>query len=102
MAADIVPHLPPTIAQLPLFVSARYTRPQLIGRCSATGIDWIGSAALVERIRSISHGLASLGMVRGDRVAMISESRPEWVLGSVLSMAVTSPAGAILPRAPAS
>jgi long-chain acyl-CoA synthetase len=97
MAADIVPHLPPTIALLPFFVSERYPRPQLIGRCSASGIDWIASAELVERVRSISYGLASLGMVRGDRVAMVCESRPEWVLTDFAVLAVGAATAPIYP-----
>lgn len=80
MAADIVALLPPTIALLPFFVGERYPGPELIGRCSEAGIDWIAGSALVERVRALSNGLASLGMARGDRVAMICESRPEWVL----------------------
>jgi long-chain acyl-CoA synthetase len=97
MAADIVPHLPPTVALLPFFVAERYVHPELIGRCSATGIDWIPSSALVDRVRSISYGLAALGMVRGDRVAMICESRPEWVLTDFAVLAVGAATAPIYP-----
>jgi long-chain acyl-CoA synthetase len=97
MAADTVPHLPPTVALLPFFVRDRYPREQLIGRCSATGIDWIASAALVERVGSISHGLATLGMVRGDRVAMVCESRPEWVLTDFAVLAAGAATAPVYP-----
>jgi long-chain acyl-CoA synthetase len=97
MAADIVPHLPPTIALLPFFVSERYPRPELIGRCSASGITWIPGTALVERVRALSHGLATLGMVRGDRVGMISESRPEWVLTDFAVLAAGAATAPVYP-----
>jgi long-chain acyl-CoA synthetase len=34
----------------------------------------------LQRVHSIAAGLYSLGVRRGDRVAILSESRPEWVL----------------------
>jgi long-chain acyl-CoA synthetase len=71
--------LPLTIAALPFFASGRYPKPDLIGRCSATGIATTSGRDLVERVRDLGLGLAELGMNRGDRVAIISESRPEWL-----------------------
>jgi long-chain acyl-CoA synthetase len=35
---------------------------------------------MLERIRDLSLGIAALGVQAGDRVALISESRPEWLL----------------------
>jgi long-chain acyl-CoA synthetase len=40
----------------------------------------ISSDELLSRARSIAAGLCSLGVRRGDRVAILSESRPEWTL----------------------
>jgi long-chain acyl-CoA synthetase len=71
--------LPLTIAALPFFASGRYPKPDLIGRCSAGGIATTSGRDLVERVRDLGLGLAELGMNRGDRVAIISESRPEWL-----------------------
>jgi long-chain acyl-CoA synthetase len=71
--------LPPTIAALPFFASGRYPKPDLIGRCSAAGIATTSGRDLVERVRDLGLGLAEVGMRRGDRVAIISESRPEWL-----------------------
>jgi long-chain acyl-CoA synthetase len=44
--------------------------------------DWqeISSAEMLLRIGRIARGLYSLGVRRGDRVAILSESCPEWVL----------------------
>jgi long-chain acyl-CoA synthetase len=52
---------------------------------------------MFERIRDLSLGFASLGISAGDRVAMISESRPEWVL---CDMAVLALGGILVPIYP--
>jgi long-chain acyl-CoA synthetase len=40
----------------------------------------ISHAMIRERVRRIGLGLAELGVRRGDRVAILSENRPEWAL----------------------
>ena len=42
--------------------------------------DPISHASILERVRRIALGLAELGVRRGDRVAILSENRPEWAL----------------------
>jgi long-chain acyl-CoA synthetase len=74
-----IPDLPPTIAQLPFFASGRFPRPDLIGQCSSSGIDYTSGRDLLERVRDLSLGLSSLGMARGERVALVSDNRPEWL-----------------------
>ena len=40
----------------------------------------ISSDELLKRAREIAAGLAALGIKRGDRLAILAESRPEWTL----------------------
>jgi long-chain acyl-CoA synthetase len=89
-----------TIADLPFHAMGRFPRPLAVGRCrgeksggpgapgvidrgaGAPGviIDGLSSQELFERTRDVSLGIGALGIRPGDRVAIISESRPEWIL----------------------
>lgn len=50
----------------------------------------IPAAEMLKRVRLIAAGLYSLGVRRGDRVAILSESRPEWVLTDAACMFATA------------
>src|ERR1044072_3088489 len=47
----------------------------------------IPAATFVERIKNVALGLASLGIRPGDRIALLSENRPEW---SIADLAILS------------
>src|SRR5207244_2841694 len=52
-------------------------------------------AAAAEAVRRLAQGLVALGIAPGDRVALISENRPEWAIADLAVMsagAVTVPA----------
>jgi len=53
------------------------------------GKEWLHVSAevFVERVRSVALGLAALGIKPGDRVALLSENRPEW---SIADFAILS------------
>jgi long-chain acyl-CoA synthetase len=55
----------------------------------------LGWAETARRVRLLARGLRSLGIARGDRVAIIADNRPEWVIADLAIMsagAVTVPA----------
>ncbi|MEP6568718.1 MAG: long-chain fatty acid--CoA ligase [Acidobacteriota bacterium] len=53
------------------------------------GSNWINITAetFVERVRNVALGLADLGIKPGDRIALLSENRPEW---SIADLAILS------------
>lgn len=53
------------------------------------GDEWINIPAeeMVERVQNVALGLAELGIKPGDRVALLSENRPEW---SIVDLAILS------------
>jgi len=66
----------------------------LIGVCRADRIDYTNGADLLETVRAIAHGLGTLNVAPGVRVALLAESRPEWLfvdLAILASGAVTVP-----------
>jgi long-chain acyl-CoA synthetase len=85
--AQPIAEIPETIAVLPFFASGRFPKPDLLGRCREGGVDTISGRDLVERVRDLGLGLAAIGMTRGDRVAILSESRPEWLLVDFAALA---------------
>lgn len=91
-----------TLADLPFHVSGRYPKPELLKRSTADGYDSYGSRECFDIIRDLSLGLATLGVRSGDRVALLCESRPEWLIADLAiltSGAVTVPIYATLPPA---
>lgn len=81
-----------TIADLPFHVMGRFQKPTMIGRCRGSEIDAISSKEVFERVRDLALGITALGVGRGDRVAIVCESRPEWVLTDLATLT----AGAVL------
>ena len=41
-----------------------------------------------ERVKHTAVGFASLGVQRGDRIAIVSESRPEWLIGEFVALSL--------------
>lgn len=91
-----------TLAALPFHVTGRHPKAVLMGRCRGEGVDTLSSSELFDRIRDLSLGLGGLGVEAGARVAILSESRPEWVIADLATLtagAVTVPVYPTLPAA---
>ncbi len=87
------PHLrvsSPSYSSLPslcLAATLKYGKPNALNH--KIGEEWINFSAetFVERVRHVALGLAALGIKPGDRVALLSENRPEW---SITDLAILS------------
>ena len=66
----------------------RFSKALMLGQCRPGGVEGIGGKEMFERVRDLALGFASLGVSSGDRVAIISESRPEWVLCDLAVLAL--------------
>jgi long-chain acyl-CoA synthetase len=82
---------PNTLPGFCLEAIARHNKPDTVSE--KRGGQWVQISAdeFIRRVRHIALGLADLGIKPGDRVALISENRPEW---SIADLAILS-AGAI-------
>jgi long-chain acyl-CoA synthetase len=71
---------PTTLTEVFEYVARVHTRPDTLNYKHEGRWISISSADLLQRARWIAAGLYSLGIRRGERVAILSESRPEWTL----------------------
>ena len=69
-----------TLAAIPFHVSGRYPKPRLLRRCQPDHIEEVSSQEFFDQVRDLSLGLGALGIEHGDRVAIVSDPRPEWVI----------------------
>ncbi len=68
------------------------------------GGNWeaLSCADLLEQVRHLSLGLGTLGVRQGDRVAILSENRPEWAIADYACLAARCPDVPVYPTLPAS
>ena len=86
-----------TLADVPFHVLGRHPKAQAVGRCREGGIDWLSTKDFFERVRDISLGLGAIGLQPGDRVVLMSETRPEWL---VVDLAILCAGGITVPIYP--
>ena len=83
-----------TLADLPFHILGRHLKPLLVGRVRNGAVEGESTRDWFDRLRDLALGLQSLGVARGDRVVIMAESRPEWLLAdlAIISLgAVTVP-----------
>jgi long-chain acyl-CoA synthetase len=91
---------PATVNQLFFSAIERYDRPNALLFKHRGVWEPIAHKTVLERVRRTALGLAKLGITRGDRVAILSENRPEWLIADyacVLSGITDVPIYATLP-----
>jgi len=76
-----------SVPSLCLTATWKYGKPDALNHKIAG--EWINVSAetFVERVQHVALGLAAQGIRRGDRVALLSENRPEW---SITDLAILS------------
>ncbi len=78
---------PKTLRELCFSAAQRYSKRDALNL--KRGGEWINvsAAEFVRRVIDLAVGLAELGVKPGDRIALLSENRPEW---SVADLAIVS------------
>lgn len=71
---------PGTLPKLFFDAVARHDKPDALQHKVSGVYQPISSRALAERVRRVALGLAELGVKAGDRIAILSENRPEWAI----------------------
>jgi long-chain acyl-CoA synthetase len=71
---------PATLAQVFAHAVERHPKPDALNYKRDGAWRAISSAELIERAHLIAYGLHALGIRRGERAAILSESSPEWTL----------------------
>jgi long-chain acyl-CoA synthetase len=75
-----------TLSDLPFRLAERYPKSACICRCREDGLQEFSSQQFYEHVRDLSFALSARGLAPGDRVAVISESRPEWGIADLASI----------------
>jgi long-chain acyl-CoA synthetase len=73
-------NLPQTLPHFCIESFRRNNKPDALGYKVEDVWKYISGTEAVEKIKNLALGLASLGVKAGDKIAIISENRPEWSL----------------------
>jgi long-chain acyl-CoA synthetase len=79
--------VPPTVPAMCLEALRRYAKPDALNIKKEGRWLHIPGEAIIRRVRAVALGLSALGVRKGDRVALLSENRPDW---SVTDLAILS------------
>src|SRR5690349_12995773 len=77
---------PSTLNRLFFDAVAKFDKPDALQYKRDGKYTSISSRELAERVRQVALGLQELGLKRGDRVAILSENRPEWAIADYAAL----------------
>src|SRR6185503_12203609 len=66
---------------------AKFDKPDALQYKRDGAFRPMSSRELADRVRQVALGLQELGIKRGDRVAILSENRPEWAIADYAALA---------------
>src|SRR5216110_1282545 len=92
---------PGTLNQLFFDAVAKYNRADALQAKTGGAYKPISHKEVAERVRHAARGLSSLGVRRGDRVAILSENRPEWAIADFACLTAGMTDVPIYPTLPA-
>ncbi|MCA1634062.1 MAG: AMP-binding protein, partial [Acidobacteria bacterium] len=78
---------PSTVPEMCLRALGTHGKADAVNLKSAGQWLHISGEAIIKRVRAVALGLSALGVGKGDRVALLSENRPDW---SVTDLAILS------------
>jgi long-chain acyl-CoA synthetase len=81
-------NIPQTIPHFCLESFRRNKKPDALGYKLENVWKHLSGAEVIEKIKRIALGLSDLGVKAGDRIAIISENRPEWSLTDLAILAL--------------
>jgi long-chain acyl-CoA synthetase len=92
---------PGTLNQLFFEAVSKYNRPDALQVKTGGTYRPISHNEVADRVRHAARGLSSLGVRRGDRVAILSENRPEWAVADFACLTIGLTDVPIYPTLPA-
>jgi long-chain acyl-CoA synthetase len=92
---------PGTLNKLFFDAVSKFNRPDALQVKVSGAYAAISHGEVARRVRRVSRGLASLGIKRGDRVAILSENRPEWAIADYACLTACLTDVPIYPTLPA-
>jgi len=75
-----MPQHPATLSQLFIEAVEGHDRPNALMTKVGTTYQPISHRTIADRVRHVAFGLRALGVTAGNRVAILSENRPEWAI----------------------